>query len=138
MLEVRAVVVLLAREAPLFSWMTTVTMSPTRCAFLSANMEVGVASAFHRESAPNVVNCKINRTMARCVASQSDKHQVLSLYFSIKFTSGFGVAHAHRLPQRAILQGFDLQRNGHGALLEPGLHQLSAAQHQPGAAQAAP
>src|SRR5580658_10212467 len=95
--EVREVLVLLLRDVPLFSWITTVTMSPTRCAFLSANMEVGAASSFQRESAPSVVNCKINSTIARCVTSQSDRNEVFSLYFSIEFTICFWVAHAHHL-----------------------------------------
>src|SRR5580658_2239070 len=100
--DVREVVVLLLREVPLFSEMTTVTMSPTRCAFLSANMDVGEASSFHSDSAASVVNCKTKSRIARLVASQRYKNEVFSLYFSIKFTSGFGVAHAHRLSLRAV------------------------------------
>src|ERR1700683_5238698 len=124
--EVREGAVLLLRDVTVFSWITTVTMSPTRCAFLSANMEMGAASCFHSDSAAKVVNCKVKRMIARLVASQSDKNEVFSLYFSIEFTSCFGVAHAHCLPLRAIFQGFDFQRDDHGAVLENSIHQLSA------------
>src|ERR1700677_2735876 len=107
----REVVVLLLRLAPLFSWMITVTMSPTRWAFLSANMEAGEASSFHNESAPSVVNCNINRSNPRWAASQRDKYEVFILYFSIKFTVGFWVEHAHGLSQRPVFQRFNFERN---------------------------
>src|SRR5271166_5454756 len=103
-----AVVVLLLRVAPLFSWITMVTMSPMECAFLSANMERGWAElSDHSEPRPADA-CKQGRpssasaTMGRL---ESNENRLFIFYLSVKFTVCFGIANANRLARQAVLQG---------------------------------
>src|SRR5580693_397084 len=124
-----AVVVLLLRVAPLFSWMTMVTMSPMEWAFLSANMDRGSAElSVQREPRPAEA-CEQGRpssaraTMGRL---ESNEYRLFIFYLSVQFTVCFGIADANCLARQAVFERFDLKINGQAAVLENAIHHAAA------------